>query len=158
MQHKILFSDCWGFGEARVVFLWKFFLNVIQIWVCIKAQWERPSEHTSGHAMLTSSLYFFYISLLFNMPERIYTEYGKGLLQRLGWYVCQRAGESSWGLLTRQGPGQSHHPRQNGGPWEQLGWHICSLFTVRSSRTHGWAQATELPVLRSQAGRAQAIL
>lgn len=156
MQQKILFCQIvGGWWETRVVFLWKFSLNVIQIWVCVKAQWERLSVHTSrSHYVYLKpiffSVYYCIISYFFNMPERIYTEYGKDLLQILGWYVCQGVGESPWGLLTSQAQGQSHNPRQWG----------TSLFTFLHKNP--WLGSVNRPLncpsLDHWLGRVQAIL
>lgn len=69
-------------------------------------------------------------------------------------YICQ--GASCQGVVGcprvlpgKTSPARSHHPSQKQGSMGDTegswGRHICPLFTVGTSRGHGWAQATELP-------------
>lgn len=81
------------------------------------------------------------------MPERIYTEYGKDLLQSIDMSRTHVAGSgrAPSGAARQDLSSQvwSHHPSQKqgrmGGTGNSWGQHVCPLFTVGTSRTHGWA-------------------
>lgn len=122
MQHKILFCQiAGGWWEVGLVFLWKFSLNVIQICVCVKAQWERPSVRTSRSCYVYLKPVFFFCLLLYNFIlfqyawENMYT-----IWQRLvakTWLIC----------LSKSGRvplGAAHQPRPGQIPQSQTEWGI----------------------------------
>lgn len=109
------------------------------------------------------SVYYYIISCFFNMPERIYTDYGKDLLQsiHMSWSHVAGSGRAPSGAARQDlsSQGWSLHPSQKqgrmGGTGGSWGSHICPLFTVGTSRTHGRAQATELSSVHSLVGHRQ---